>query len=149
MNFNKEKHAVKVNKVFLISKSPICFMQSVFEVNFLLTPPGAVKIGPPNPWIHPTFSNQEYSDKKKKISESSQKQTGNYSWQLQSFLGIRGVLVTGPLTYTKSADYLDPYIKCSSTMNTIGPHYIHGFHIPRSNQLQVEISVHSWLNPWI
>ena len=86
MNFNKERHAVKVNKVFLISKSPICFMQSVFEVNFLLTPPGAVKIGPPNPWIHPTFSNKEYSEKKKKFHKVPRSKlatrVGNYSHPL-------------------------------------------------------------------
>ena len=81
MNFNKEKHAVKVNKIFLISKFPICFVQSVFEVNFLLSPPGAVKSALPiHGFIQP--SPTKNIKKKKKIPESSQKQTGNYSWQL-------------------------------------------------------------------
>ena len=83
MNFNKEKHAVKVNKVFLISKSPICFMQSVFEVNFLLSPPGAVKSAFP---IHHGFiqpSPTKNIQKKKKKSQKVPKSklatiVGNY-----------------------------------------------------------------------
>ena len=82
MNFNKEKHAVKVNKIFLISKFPICFVQSVFEVNFLLSPPGAVKSALP---IHgfiqpsPTKNIQEKKKKIQKVPKSKLATTvGNY-----------------------------------------------------------------------
>lgn len=86
MNFNKEKHAVKVNKIFMISKSPICFMQSVFEVNFLLSPPGAVKVALP---IHgfiqpsPTKYIQEKKKKLQKVPKSKLATIiGNYSYPL-------------------------------------------------------------------
>lgn len=147
MNFNKEKHAVKVNKIFMISKSPICFMQSVFEVNFLLSPPGAVKLALPiHGFIQPSPT-KDIQGKKKKITESSQKQTGNYNWQLQSSLGMRGVLVPGPLTYTKSADDLEFYIKWSNTTNTIAPLYpwiSHPYIQPTSGG-----NFDTQLNPWI
>lgn len=88
-----------------------------------------------------------FREKKKKITESSQKQTGNYNWQLQSSLGMRGVLVPGPLTYTKSADDLESYIKWSNTTNTIAPLYpwiSHPYIQPTSGG-----NFDTQLNPWI